>query len=64
MDILLDWDEKQVMILYNGESRITNFYNKLVDSVDKVMLYNLNPDSESFWRNIKVCGVFETDVEG
>lgn len=52
-DILLDWEYKSVKIYVNetyyGES---NFYHEDVEAVDTVLLYNLNPSTSSWWKNI------------
>jgi hypothetical protein len=55
-DITLDWEEKTVTIYINESNQgSANFYHEEVESVDSVLLYNLSPDTQSWWKNIEVC---------
>lgn len=56
LDILLDWSGKTVTIYVNGTNKGTaNFYHTDVDVVDTVMLYNLNPNTIGYFKDIEVC---------
>jgi len=48
VDIILDWEDRFVEVYINEtryDEKFVRFYNEDVASVDKVMLYNLSPDS-------------------
>ncbi|CAD8151828.1 unnamed protein product [Paramecium pentaurelia] len=55
-DILLNWDTQEVLVFMN-ESYMgsTSFYHQEVTKVNEVMLYNLKPNTTSWWKNIKIC---------
>ncbi len=56
MDIILDWAEKEADIYLNGvKNEKTRLYHFDIETVDAVKIYNLNPNTTSFWKNIEVC---------
>lgn len=34
---------------------ITYFYHEEIESVDQVLIYNLYPETSSWWKNLEVC---------
>eukprot|EP01016_Furgasonia_blochmanni_P042631 TRINITY_DN5675_c0_g1_i3.p1 TRINITY_DN5675_c0_g1~~TRINITY_DN5675_c0_g1_i3.p1 ORF type:complete len:229 (+),score=48.92 TRINITY_DN5675_c0_g1_i3:49-687(+) len=55
-DITFNWDDKTVNIYLNDTSKGTaNFYHKGVTEVDTLAIYNLNPGTTSFFKEIEVC---------
>jgi len=58
----MDWEEREAKVYLNGfESKKTGLYhfgkesNDVDFMVDAVKIYNLNPNTTSFWKNIEVC---------
>jgi hypothetical protein len=52
----LDWENRVVDIYINETFKGTaNFYHEEVTTVDTVLIYNLNPETTSWWKNIEVC---------
>lgn len=45
------------MDIFINETRSgsANFYHEEIESVDQVLLYNLHPETSSWWRDIEVC---------
>lgn len=58
-DIFINWEEELIKIYINetfkGEA---GFYHEKIEEVDILMLYNLKPNTTSYWRNLQVCEEF------
>ena len=56
MDIILDWKEKEANVYLNGVlNEKTRLYHFDIETVDAVKIYNLNPNTTAYWKNIEVC---------
>lgn len=55
MDMVMNWDARNVDIFVNGSYRDScNFFDEDISEVDQVLLYNLN-SSTSYWSNLVIC---------
>ena len=52
----MDWVGKTVQIYVNETYEgSANFYHPQITEVDQLLLYNLNVDTSSWWKDLSVC---------
>lgn len=55
-DITLDWNEEKVKVYLNDKYKAeAEFYHKDVDNIGRIQLYNLKPNTLSYFKDIEIC---------
>jgi hypothetical protein len=58
VDVKIDWKKKTLSLFINSTFKgFTDFYDADIQNVDQILLYNLNPNTVSYWKNLELCKI-------